>query len=194
VNKLTVPVNERDHVIGNPDAPVTVVQYGDYELLNCRKTHRATEKMIRFSHKKVRLVYRHFPLVHVHAHALRAAEAAEAAAAQGKFWEMHNLLYKNPTRLKDVDLRQYARKIGLDLEKFNREMNDGRYAEQILKNRDRSVINGISGAPTFFVNDQLWAMTGADLLAAVRHLAERSAARATRIDPDPRRDYSANSH
>jgi formate-nitrite transporter family protein len=175
VIKLTVPVSERDHVIGNPDAPVTVVQYGDYESLNCRKTYQATERMIRVSLKKVRLVYRHFPLVHVHPHALRAAEAAEAAAVQGKFWEMHSLLYSNSRHLKDNDLHKYARRIGLNLESFDSDMARGVYVRQILKDRDLSIINGISGAPTFFVNDRLWAMTGVDLVGAVKDLAERSA-------------------
>lgn len=176
MTKLTVPVNERDHVIGLPDAPVTVVQYGDYESLSCRKMHQATEKMIGLLLKQVRLVYRHFPLVKVHPHALRAAEAAEAAAVQGKFWEMHSLLYLNSNSLKDNDLHKYAKKIGLDLERFDSEMARGVYVRQILKDRDFSVTNGISGAPTFFVNDRLWAMTGLDLVSAVQNLAERSAA------------------
>lgn len=173
---LTVPVVERDHIIGAPDAPVTVVQYGDYESLNCRKMHQAIEKTIRPLLKKVRLVYRHFPLVKAHPHALRAAEAAEAAAAQGKFWEMHTRLYVNPESLKDNDLHQYAKKIGLDLERFDSEMARGVYVRQILKDRDLSVINGISGAPTVFVNDRLWSMTGLDLVGAVKDLAERSVA------------------
>jgi formate-nitrite transporter family protein len=176
---LPIPVDETDHVIGTPHAPVTLVHYGDYESVVCQNTHRLIEKKLRPLLNKVRLVYRHFPLVLLHPRALRAAEAAEAAAAQGKFWEMHALLYKHRTRLKDNDLRQYARKIGLDLQKFSREMNNRVYADQILKNRDRSVVNGISGAPTFIVNDQLWAMTGAELLAAVRELADRSTVRAT---------------
>jgi protein-disulfide isomerase len=138
--------------------------------------HHAIEKMIRPLLKRVLLVYRHFPLVDVHPHALRAAEAAEAAAAQGKFWEMHSLLYLNPENLKDNDLRTYAIKVRLDVERFDAEMAKGVYAAQILKDRDLSVINGISGTPTFFVNNRLWAMTGLDLLSAVKDLAERSTA------------------
>ena len=172
---LTVPVNERDHVIGAPNAAVTVVQYGDYESLNCRKMHHAIERMIQPLLNKARIVYRHFPLVNLHPHALRAAEAAEAAAAQGKFWEMHTLLYLNPESLKDIDLHKYAKKIGLDLERFDSEMARSIYVRQILKDRDLSLTNGISGAPTFFVNDRLWAMTGLDLVDAVKDLAERSA-------------------
>ena len=171
---LTVPVNERDHIIGAPNAPVTVVQYGDYESLNCRKMHQAIAEMLPPLLKKIRLVYRHFPLVNLHPHALRAAEAAEAAAAQGKFWEMHTLLYLNSDCLKDNYLRKYANKIGLDLERFDSEMSSGVYVRDILKNRDLSITNGISGAPTFFVNDRLWAMTGLDLLSAVKDLVERT--------------------
>ena len=173
---LTLPVNERDHVIGMPNSAVTLVEYGDYESLDCRKMHQATETIIRALLDKVRLVYRHLPLVKVHPHALRAAEAAEAAGAQGKFWEMHSLLYSNPGSLKDNDLHMHARTIGLDLERFEREMDRGVYAMLILRDRDLSVINGISSAPTFFVNDRLWVMTGLDLAAAVKDLAERSAA------------------
>jgi protein-disulfide isomerase len=170
----TVTVNDRDHVIGAADAPVTVVEYGDYESLECREMHQAIEKILRPLFKKVRLVYRHFPLVKVHPHALRAAEAAEAAAAQDKFWEMHTLLCLNPERLKDNDLRGYAKKLGLDLERFDSEMASGIYVHHILKNRNLSEASGISVAPTFLVNNRLWTMKGLDLIGAVRDLAERS--------------------
>ena len=173
---LAVPVNERDHVIGAPNAPVTVVQYGDYESPDCLKIHQGIERVIKPLLNKVRLVYRHFPVVKVHPHALRAAEAAEAAAAQHRFWEMHTLLYLNTERLKDNDLHRYAEKIGLDVDRFDSEMGKSVYVRQILKDRDLSVTNGISGAPTFFVNDRLWAMNGLDLVDAIKNLAERSAA------------------
>lgn len=173
---LTIPVNEQDHVLGRPDAPVTVVYYGDYESPDCRKIHQAIEKVIRPLFAKVRLVYRHFPVVNVHPYALRAAEAAEAAAAQGKFWEMHTLLYLNTDSLKDSALHKYAMQTGLDLERFDSEMARSVYVRRILKERDLGVTNGISGAPTFFVNDRLWSMRGLDLVDAVKDLAERSAA------------------
>ena len=115
-----------------------------------------------------------FPLVKVQPPALRAAEASEAAAVQGMFWEMHTLLYLNSASLKDNDLRQYAQKIGLDLERFDSEMASSVYVRQILKDRDLSIINGISDVPTFFVNERRWTMTGLDLVHAVKDLAERS--------------------
>jgi protein-disulfide isomerase len=169
---LPVPVDERDHVIGPPAAPVTVVKYGDYECAGDQKTHRAIERMARELLNKVRLVYRHFPLVHIHPHALCAAEAAEAAAAQGKFWEMNSLLYLNFNKLEDKELRKYAKKVGLDLERFDREMASGVYAEQILKDRDVSISHGITGVPTFFVNDVFYARTGVALIETVRDIAE----------------------
>ncbi len=171
--RLPVPVNERDHIIGAPDARVTVVKYGDYESPDSCRMHVVIEKAVRGMLDRVRLVYRHFPLVNVHPHALRAAEAAEAAAAQGKFWEMNNLLYLNPENLEDKELRKYAKRIGLDLEKFDHEMGRDVYALQILRDRDVSLIHGITGAPTFFVNDVLCPATGMELVEVVKALAAR---------------------
>jgi protein-disulfide isomerase len=170
--RLTMPVNERDHMTGAPDARVTVVKYGDYESPNSQRTHQAIEKIVRQLLDRVRLVYRHFPLVKNHPHALRAAEAAEAAAAQGKFWEMNNLLYLNPAKLEDKDLRKYAKRIGLNLERFDQEMASARYAEQILKDRSFSINHAITGTPTIFVNDLLYPMSGVELVQAVKSLVD----------------------
>src|SRR5215510_3267649 len=172
--RLESPVTEHDHVLGPSDARVTVVTYGDYECPACQSRHRATEKMFDRMRSPVRFVYRHFPLLRVHPRALRAAEAAEAAAAQGKFWQMHRLLYSHPNKLSDSDLRRYARTIGLDLVRFDREMTSGVYAHQIKKSCYDSIINGVSGAPTTFINGVLFAMSGVELLTAVMSIAEES--------------------
>ena len=165
---LAVPVNERDHVMGPANAPVTVVNYGDYQCPGCQKTHRSTEKMALELLDSVRLVHRHFPLVKSHPRALRAAEAAEAAAAQGKFWEMHRRLYLRPDRLRDRDLRGHANDIGLDLERFDREMAGGIYSDQILKDFYFSLNHGITGTPTTFINGVRYAMSGMELIMAVK--------------------------
>ena len=165
--RLAVPVSDRDHVIGPAEAPVTVVTYGDYECPGCQSRHRATEKIFAELDNRVRFVYRHFPILKVHPRALRAAEAAEAAAAQGKFWEMHRLLYSRSRKLSDPELRRHARTIGLDLVKFDRDMASGAYTEQIKKGYYDSIISGISGAPTTFVNGALFPMSGVELLTAV---------------------------
>ena len=171
--KLVVPVSEQDHMIGPPDASVTVVNYGDYECPDCHRRHRETQKMIDELLHSVQFVYRHFPLVKVHPNALRAAEAAEAAAAQGKFWEMHRHLYSSPDKLGDRSLRAYAREIGLDLARYDREMKDSTYAARILKNYYDSMVNGITGAPTTFINGALYGATGVDLLMTVKTMVER---------------------
>ena len=166
--KLPIPVNERDHTIGPSDASVTVVNYGDYQCPDCHRTHRAVEKMFDELVNTVRFAYRHFPLVNVHPRALRAAEAAEAAAAQGKFWQMHRHLYTQPDKLEERHLRRYAKEIGLELERFDREMAGGIYTDQVLKDYHNSIIYGITGTPTTFINGELYAMTGVDLLEAVK--------------------------
>lgn len=174
---LAVPVNENDHVMGPTSAPVTVVNYGDYQCPGCQKTHRSTEKMARELLDKVRLVHRHFPLVKSHPRALRAAEAAEAAAAQGKFWEMHRRLYLRPDGLRDRDLRGHANEIGLDLERFDREMASGIHADQILKDFHFSLNHGITGTPTTFINGVRYAMSGVGLVATVKAIVEEQIAR-----------------
>ena len=174
---LAVPVNENDHVMGPTSAPVTVVNYGDYQCPGCQKTHRSTEKMALELLDSVRLVHRHFPLVKSHPRALRAAEAAEAAAAQGKFWEMHRRLYLRPDRLRDRDLRGHANEIGLDLERFDREMASGIHADQILKDFHFSLNHGITGTPTTFINGVRYAMSGLELVATVRAIVEEQIAR-----------------
>jgi len=171
--KLPIPVNERDHSIGPPDALVTVVNYGDYQCPDCHRRHRETEKMFDQLVNSIRFVYRHFPLVKVHPRALRAAEAAEAAAAQGRFWEMHRHLYTQPDKLDDGHLRRYAKEVGLDLDRFDREIAAGTYTDKIMSDYYNSIVYGITGAPTTFINGELYAMSGAELLSTVKTILGR---------------------
>ena len=170
---LAIPVNDEDHAIGRPDALVTVVNYGDYECPDCHRRHRQTEKMFDQLVNSVRFVYRHFPLDNIHPHAVRAAEAAEAAAAQGKFWEMHRHLYTQPDKLDDRHLRRYAKEVGLDLDRFDRELAAGTYTDKILSDYDHSIVYGITGAPTTFINGELYAMSGVELLSTVKKMLGR---------------------
>ncbi len=136
--ELAIPVNERDHVIGLADAPVTVVNYGDYECPDCHHRHREVEKLVDELSDRVRFVY----------------------------------LYGNPDKLSDRNLRRYAREIGLDLDRFDREMSGSLYADQILNDYHRSMIYGITGAPTTFINGRLYAMSGPELLGVVKTILE----------------------
>ena len=120
--RLTQPVSERDHVQGPPTAPVTLVEYGDYECPYCGAAYPIVKEVKRRLGDRLRFVFRNFPLGNMHPHAEHAAEAAEAAAAQGKFWEMHDELYEHQRALDDAQLEGYAGAVGLDVERFDREM------------------------------------------------------------------------
>lgn len=176
--RLPIPISPADHAAGPDIAAVTVVKYGDYECPDCQRNHRAIEKVFNELIERVRFVYRHFPLINTHPHALRAAEAAEVAAAQGKFWEMNRELYLNPGRLSDHDLRKHAVRVGLEMTRYDREMEDHAYTEQITKGYYQSLMLGISGTPTIFVNDVLCARTGTELVETVRALADAPAVEA----------------
>src|SRR5438067_9722984 len=119
---LSPPVSERDHVIGPAAAPVTLVEYGDYECPYCGAAHPIVKEVRRRLGKELRFAFRHFPLTRIHPHAERAAEAAEAAAAQGRFWEMHRYLFAHQHSLVDSNLLQYSNGLGLDTARFERDL------------------------------------------------------------------------
>ena len=150
--RLTVPVSERDHVLGPATAPVTLVEYGDYECPFCGAAHATLEQVRQVMGNDLRFVYRHFPLTQIHPHAYQAAEAAEAAAAQGRFWEMHDLLFENQDRLGLRDLIGYAGALDLDLERFVTDLRGHAYAGRLREDFLSGVRSGVNGTPTFFVN------------------------------------------
>src|SRR3989475_4200508 len=119
---LTPPVGPRDHALGTADAPVTLVEYGDFECPFCGRAYPELKRVLRRLKGKIRFVFRHFPLTAEHPHAQHAAEVAEAAAAQGKFWEMHDLLYQRQAGVGDEALVRYARELGLDAERVRRQL------------------------------------------------------------------------
>jgi protein-disulfide isomerase len=155
VPKLSTPVsNERDHTQGRPDAPITLVEYGDYECPYCGEAYPIVKALMVKFEDQARLVFRNFPLAQVHPHAERAAEAAEAAAAQNKFWEMHDLLYEQQTALEDEDLLSYAKEVGLDTDRFSTELSKGTYTARVREDFLSGVRSGVNGTPTFFINGQ----------------------------------------
>jgi protein-disulfide isomerase len=150
---LTAPVDaERDHTQGPADAPVTLVEYGDYECPYCGRAHPIVKEVQERLGDRLRFVFRNFPITTSHPRAEQAAEAAEAAGAQGRFWEMHDLIYENQPRLSDGDLRDYADQVGLDIERFDRELADHAYAERVREDFMSGVRSGVNGTPTFFIN------------------------------------------
>jgi NhaA family Na+:H+ antiporter len=151
--KLTMPVSEvRDHIMGRADAPVTLVEYGDYECPHCRQVHLVIAELREALGDRLRYVFRHFPIRTSHPHAQLVAEAAEAAGVQGKFWEMHDLLFNHQDRLEKVDLLNHAREIGLDVAQFERELDEKSHAERVREDFTQGVRSGVNGTPTFFIN------------------------------------------
>ncbi|HEY2286750.1 MAG TPA: thioredoxin domain-containing protein [Streptosporangiaceae bacterium] len=152
---LTVPqITADDHVLGPAGAPVTVLEYGDYECPYCRGAARDLHRMLDLYPDSIRFVFRNFPIQQLHPHAEQAAEAAEAAAAQGKFWEMYDLLLRPSSGLDMGSLLGYAQDIGLDVEQFEKEVKGGAYAAKIEHDLQEGVSNGVNATPKFYVDGQ----------------------------------------
>ena len=149
---LKPPVGPRDHKQGPPDAPVTLVEYGDYECPYCGEAYVVVKALQERLGDQLCFVFRNFPLAQAHPHAEEAAEAAEAAGAQHKFWEMHDLLYENQDALEPEDLVQYARALKLDVPRLVLEMREHLYAERVREDFRSGVRSGVNGTPTFFIN------------------------------------------
>ena len=148
---LTVS-EERDHVLGPRQAPVTLLEYGDYECPHCGQAHYVLQDLLAELGDQTRLAFRNFPLAQIHPHAELAAEAAEAAGAQGRFWPMHDLLFENQDALEEEDLVAYAQQVGLDLGRFQVEMVQRLYAPRVREDFLSGVRSGVNGTPTFFIN------------------------------------------
>jgi protein-disulfide isomerase len=150
---LVSPVDEtRDHVQGSAEAPVTLVQYGDYECPYCGEAYPIIKEMQAKMGARLRFVFRNFPISTSHPHAEHAAEAAESADSQGRFWEMHDLLYERQQHLTDQDLHAYAEELGLDVERFDKEMTEHVHESRVHEDFMSGVRSGVNGTPTFYMN------------------------------------------
>ena len=172
--RLALPVSDgRDHIQGPADAPVTLVEYGDYECPHCGRAYPIVKAIQKDMGKKLRFVYRNFPLRESHPHAQRAAEAAEAAGVQGRFWEMHDRLFERQFALEDDNLLEYAAELGLDVNRFWKEVVARVYEPRVREDFRSGVLSGVNGTPTFFINgvryDDSWEFE--PLLAALAEAA-----------------------
>jgi Na+/H+ antiporter NhaA len=151
---LTDPVDTaRDHVRGPLDAPVTLVEYGDYECPYCGRAAPVVRELLRRFDGRLRFVFRHLPLTDVHANAALAAQAAEAAGAQGRYWEMHDLLFAHQDALDVAALRGHAQQLGLDVDAFEADLREGRHAARVAQDVNTAGEAGVAGTPTFFINE-----------------------------------------
>jgi protein-disulfide isomerase len=150
---LVSPVDEtRDHIHGSAEAPVTLVQYGDYECPYCGEAYPIIKEIQARMGERLRFVFRNFPISTSHPHAEQAAEAAEAADAQGRFWDMHDLLYERQRHLTDQDLHAYADELGLDAERFDKELTEHVHEPRVHDDFMSGVRSGVNGTPTFYIN------------------------------------------
>ncbi|HEX6714734.1 MAG TPA: Na+/H+ antiporter NhaA [Thermoleophilaceae bacterium] len=143
-----------DHARGPDDAPVTLVEYGDFECPYCGRAEPILRELLSEVGGEVRFVFRHLPLTDVHEHAQLAAEATEAAGAQGRFWEMHDLLFDHQDALTGRDLMRYAEELGLDVDRFHKDLKRHEHAPRVARDVESAELSGVSGTPTFFVNGQ----------------------------------------
>ena len=153
ISKLSLPVNtKRDHIQGKSSAPLTLVEYGDYECPYCGQACLIVKEIQQQLKDQLRFVFRNFPLTQVHPHAQQTAEAAEAAGVQKKFWDMHDLLYENQQALDYYHLVEYASILDLNIERFNNDLFSHVYASRVHEDFISGVRSGVNGTPTFFVN------------------------------------------
>ena len=181
LSDLIEPVDPtRDHVRGPVDAPVTLVEYGDYECPHCGRAAPTVRRLLATFDGRLRFVFRHLPLSDVHPNAALAAEAAEAAAAQDAFWPMHDLLFTRQDALLIADLNRYASELGLDTKRFQEDLRNSRHARRVAQDVNGAGKAGVAGTPTFFINEVLHrgGYDRASLEAAIGRVLELTEGRA----------------
>jgi protein-disulfide isomerase len=151
---LTPLLGTRDHVLGPPEARLVMVEYGDYQCPHCRRAHPIVRQIIGRFGSDLTFGFRHFPLTKIHPQARLAAQAAEAAGAQGKFWEMHDLLFQHQDQLELEHLAQYAAELQLDVPRFRDELNTGVYSQRVRDDIASGIRSGVNGTPTFFIQNK----------------------------------------
>src|SRR6185369_10409960 len=173
MSKLILPVGKRDHVRGPKDAPVTLVEYGDFECPFCGEAYGDLKEIEAEMGPRLRFVFRNFPIASAHPHAEAAALSAEAAAAQGRFWQMHDRLFENQDALEVENLVEYAGSIGLDVRRFIDDLKAGRFLSKVKEDFMSGVRSGVSGTPGFFINGAKYegSTTVSELLSALEHAA-----------------------
>jgi protein-disulfide isomerase len=151
---LTLPDPDRDHIVGSADGLIKLLEYGDYECPFCGESYAIVKEIQRRLGDDLLFAFRNFPLTNIHPYAEHAAEAAEAAGAQGNFWGMHDLLFENQGALEDDDLAAYAAELGLDETRLIREVTSSVYAPRIREDFKSGVRAGVNRTPTFFINGE----------------------------------------
>jgi protein-disulfide isomerase len=176
---LTVPIGQDDHADGPANAPVTLVEYGDYECPHCGTAYPIVKAVQKRLQGRLRFVFRNMPLSQAHPHAELAAEAAEAAAAQGRFWEMHDALFEHQDDLTPTHILELARGLRLDLARFENDLSARRFRDHVKRDFMGGVRSGVNGTPTFFINGERY--DGSWDEAALTHALQKNAGPAGKL-------------
>jgi len=172
MGQLTIPVNDKDHFEGKADAPITLVEYGDYQCPHCGAAYPVIKKIQEAFPDQIKFVYRNFPLSESHPMAFSCAVATEAAALQGKFWEMHDIIFENQSGLSNEALFRMATKIGLDIEQFSNDIQKDTLSDKVEADFESGIRSGVNGTPSFFVNGTKFDGGAEDLFAMFSENAE----------------------
>jgi protein-disulfide isomerase len=169
-HRLSEALSARDHLRGPRSAAVSLVEYGDFECPYCRAAEPIVTGLMEALGDQLSVTFRHFPMTEVHPHGQHAAEVAEAAAAQGKFWEMHDMLLANQHALDDASLLKYAADLGLDVERVRRELASHEYAGHVAEDRASGLASDVRGTPTFYIDGARYdgSVALGQMLAAMR--------------------------
>jgi protein-disulfide isomerase len=159
-SRLRFPINSSDHIRGNRNALLELVEYGDYECSDCGRAFPIIKEIQKEMGEELKFVFRNFPLSEIHPHAISAALAVEAAGLQNKFWEMHDIIFKNQRQLEYEDLLYYAKKIKLELNQFKNDIQENALLEKVEADFESGVRSGVNSTPSFFINgikyDGIW--------------------------------------
>jgi protein-disulfide isomerase len=154
--EIEVIIEPRDVFVGDEDAPVTLMEFGDYESEACAKANEVVKQLLEEYEGKIRFNFRHFPQTRIHQRSMKAGEASVAAAQGGKFWEMHNILFKNRRQLGTVSLKLHSKEAGIKNKKFLEDLVNGKYGWQVQDDLKEGLGRGIKEVPAFFINEELF--------------------------------------
>ncbi|MBF8249914.1 MAG: DsbA family protein [Candidatus Levybacteria bacterium] len=149
---LTIPMSDNDHIRGNVNAPVTLVEYGDFECRDCGDAYSIIKKLQKIEGNNMKFAFRNFPMSEIHPHAFHASCAAEAAGKQGKFWEMYDLLFENQEALHDQDLLAYAKTLNLEIGNFKKDIISKEINKKVKDDFMSGIRSGVNGTPTIYIN------------------------------------------
>lgn len=183
--EIEIIIEPKDVFVGDEDAPVTLMEFGEYESEACAKANEVVKQVLEEYEGKVKFNFRHFPQTKIHQRALKASEAAVAAVQEGKFWEMHNVLFQNRRQLGTVSLKLHSREAGISNKKFLEDLVNGKYGWQVQDDLKEGIDRGVKDVPTFFVNEEL--LTGKPSFENLSKMIDAALKKAKRKAPEKKR-------